>query len=1130
MPDVLAQSLAKLTRLTVRHEADAALLARYAAAGDPAAFAELVRRHGPTVLGVCRRMLGHAHDADDAFQATFLVLARGARSVRKPEALSAWLYGAAVRVCRKARGKRGRTMPLPAVAAAGDDPFAEAAWKEVRGLLDDEVGRLPDALRAPLILCYFDGLTRDEAAERLGWSRRTLMRRLEEARERLRGRLRRRGVETVGLGAAALSSRGLAAPVPRGLAAAAVAAGTGGLVSAGVRALAGGAAVKLLHVAAGLSLLLAVGGLGWAALPAKPPAAPSTDDRSPPPQEARGLDADGRPLPAGAVRRLGSRRFRVEGRSDFLLPTPDGKYVLAHPQPALSAYAAQGLMLLDADTGFRVRSFEDGRRVPKAGAYEAIRPAAFSPDGKKLYALGWHKSEKDGNGFAQWANFDNRCKRVLLVWDVATGKKTAEWDLPPGDRFGSSLLGVSASPDGKRLYVYGAVRMRVDPDRTIRGVPGVHVLGAATGEKLQTWDGAGYPVGAVAGGRELVTFRRGAPVRAHDAQTGKPVRTFPLAGFVSSVVVSPDGRTVAAVGMTGHPDKTTTCEVKLWEAATGRETGRLTADARAVGNSHARLAFAADGKTLYLGTGAGRILRWDLASGRVLPDWAAHSGVVADLFLRPGKNELVSAGARDGALRRWDAATGKPLSATSAYVGKVAAARTPDGKGMAAVDEAGRLDVWDVATGRITKTLQTPGRMDHELLFTPDGRQLLVAAQTGPNSVWDLAAGKQVGTFEPPPKKNPKADEYWWGTLGFSPDGRRLLAAKFGRGTWVWAWPEQKVLWHEEKEQECCVFTGPRTVVCASWHKGIEARDCDTGAVKQQLPGRGLSDVTCSPDRRRLVSADLNGGWSVRDGATGEVLKQVTGFRYAWSVAFSPSGWLLAVSGDNAVRVYDTASWQEVARLDGHEGTVRTVFFGPDDATLVSASSEDGTALVWSLRPPAGREAPDPEQLWKDLAGDGPAVRRAVWAAAGHPDVAVKLFREKWPPPEKPTDAERVRKLIAELDGATFAGREAAEAELAKFGRRAEPALRKALAEATSPEVRRRAERLLGRWAPPAAAEYPAGQARELRAVWALELAGTPEAKKLLEAWAAAGVGEQLCEAADAALKRLRRARPTPRE
>jgi WD40 repeat protein len=496
---------------------------------------------------------------------------------------------------------------------------------------------------------------------------------------------------------------------------------------------------------------------------------------------------------------------------------------------------------------------------------------------------------------------------------------------------------------------------------------------------------------------------------------------------------------------------------------------------------------------------------------------------VADLFLRPGRSELVSAGSWDGALRRWGAATGKAAAATAAYVGEVAFARTPDGRGVVTVDGDGRLDVWDVARGRVTKTLQTPGRKRHQALFTPDGKHLLVAAEAGPNSVWDLAAGRQVGTFEPPPKKDPKAEEHYWGTLGFSPDGRRLFASRFGRGTWVWAWPEKKLLWHEAKEVESCAFPDGRTVVSAPWHGEIEARDPESGAVKHRLPGTGTADMAYSPDRRRLVTAHLGGAWRVRDGATGEVLKEVKGFRYTWSVAFSPSGWLLAVSGDNAVRVYDTASWQEVARFDGHDGTVRTVFFGPDDGTLVSASTEDGTALVWSLKPPADRAAPDPERLWADLAGDGPAVRRAVWAAAAHPDLAVKLFRQKWPVPEKPADAERLRQLIAGLDGDTFDAREAAEAELAKLGRRAEPALRKALAETTSAEARRRAGRLLARWGPPATAEYPAGQARELRAVWALELAGTPEAKKLLAEWAGAGVGERLCEAADAALQRLRR-------
>src|SRR5580700_7726612 len=107
MPDTLLRSLVSLTRrLGAPDEADAALLSRYTAANDPVAFADLVRRHGPVVYGVCRRMLGHVQDAEDAFQATFLVLARRARSVQNPNALSAWMYGTAVRVCRKAAAKR----------------------------------------------------------------------------------------------------------------------------------------------------------------------------------------------------------------------------------------------------------------------------------------------------------------------------------------------------------------------------------------------------------------------------------------------------------------------------------------------------------------------------------------------------------------------------------------------------------------------------------------------------------------------------------------------------------------------------------------------------------------------------------------------------------------------------------------------------------------------------------------------------------------------------------------------------------------------------------------------------------------------------------------------------------------
>src|SRR5262249_53278028 len=140
------------------------------------------------------------------------------------------------------------------------------------------------------------------------------------------------------------------------------------------------------------------------------------------------------------------------------------------------------------------------------------------------------------------------------------------------------------------------------------------------------------------------------------------------------------------------------------------------------------------------------------------------------------------------------------------------------------------------------------------------------------------------------------------------------------------------------------------------------------------------------------------------------------------------------------------------------------------------------------------------------------------------PDVAVKLFREKWPVPERAADVERIRKLIAQLDSEAFADREAAEAELTKTGRPAEEELRNALAGTAPHEGKRSVKAIVAAWRPPTTAQYPADGSRELRAVWALELAGTSEAKKLLEGWAGGKVGNRLWEEAAVALKRWRRA------
>ena len=172
------------------------LLERFAADRDSAAFEALVGRHGPMVLATCRRMLPDPHDADDAFQATFLVLARKAGSIRDPDRLGPWLHGVARRVAARSRALAGRRRSVE--RPGGDEPMDTSPdaleGAEVREVLDEELARLPEKYRAPLVLCYLDGLTHDEAAEALRWPVGTVRSRLAGGRDRLRDRLTRRGL------------------------------------------------------------------------------------------------------------------------------------------------------------------------------------------------------------------------------------------------------------------------------------------------------------------------------------------------------------------------------------------------------------------------------------------------------------------------------------------------------------------------------------------------------------------------------------------------------------------------------------------------------------------------------------------------------------------------------------------------------------------------------------------------------------------------------------------------------------------------------------------------------------------------------------------------------------------------
>lgn len=183
----------------VGDQTDRQLIQRFLAReGDAAeaAFATLVDRHGPMVLGVCRRILADPHDIEDAFQATFLVLVKKAGSVRVEDSLGRWLYGVSVRVAQRSRAvaarQRTRERPIP-VGLSGPPP-GDAARSDLRALLDEELVRLPATQRAVLVLCYLEGHTHEQAARRLGWPVGTVRSRLARGRERLRARLTRRGL------------------------------------------------------------------------------------------------------------------------------------------------------------------------------------------------------------------------------------------------------------------------------------------------------------------------------------------------------------------------------------------------------------------------------------------------------------------------------------------------------------------------------------------------------------------------------------------------------------------------------------------------------------------------------------------------------------------------------------------------------------------------------------------------------------------------------------------------------------------------------------------------------------------------------------------------------------------------
>jgi RNA polymerase sigma factor (sigma-70 family) len=562
---------------------DSHLLNRFVALHDEAAFAALVGRYGPMVLGVCQRILRDEHDAEDAFQATFLVLARKAGSLRLPGSLGPWLYGVAYRTARKAKALAGarRAKERQVVDVVAVERPADESWSELRAVLDEEINRLPARYRTPVVLCYLQGKTNEEAARLLGCPKGTVLSRLSRARARLRSRLGRRGVAlSAGMLAAGLSQATAPAALAPSLVAAAsrvalcVAAGKplpAGMASARIGIVSGGVVRAMLVTrlkSAAVLLAISVAGLGAAVLAHQLLAAQQPAvlcGRLPEPTKEWRPGADDMQVVAKDLPRLGGFTplcFSPDGRLLLLAcfnGEEEGQAVVwdirggrelnrfLWPGVGQATIGPDGRMaLVDEGGKLTLRHAASGReeRTPVGGLLFTW-PVVFSPDGKRLA----------GNQGG-----------VLKVWDVGTWKEVAA--LPYEE--GCHPLHYWFSPDGATLgagFLYGSVRLwDVATGQTRHYFPAdkqeaVYIRGLSPDLKaavVQQRTGKHGRDGTVwlwdlASGKKSVLFQGG--------------RNAPSAGEVNGVHFSHGGR-ILALGVSYAKGGS---EVVAWEVRTARK-------------------------------------------------------------------------------------------------------------------------------------------------------------------------------------------------------------------------------------------------------------------------------------------------------------------------------------------------------------------------------------------------------------------------------------------------------------------------------------------------------------------------------------------------------------------------------
>jgi RNA polymerase sigma factor (sigma-70 family) len=1113
----------KLARL--QQTPDAELLRRFVVHREAAAFEKLLERYASLVWGVCRRIVRNETDCEDAFQAVFLALFRQAHSIDPHRPLGAWLHGVAVHAALKAASASTRKQLLAAVPehATPGDVADELGNQELFRVIDEEIARLPQLLRAPFILCCLEGRTRDEAAAALGCSVAAVKSRLERGRHFLRQRLERRGF---GLPAAFLVLGLTGSHVRASLRAKALQSALGCAPPA-VAALASTAKMGLVNklTLTAMSLVMA-GVFGFGAvhvMQAEPPQenpAPATSTAPKSPQSPLAeksqplLDRLGDPLPPGATRRFGTLRFRHPEIVDLAF-TPDGKQLIAgsgrHP-----------LSVFDAATGRRLR--EVGKVSPNN-----VYGFALSPDGKRIACCGFDVFLWDletgrlirelGCGRCQSVTFSPDGKKIaavkemstdVILVDVATGKHLGEWTIKEGQPQQFDFRSLAFSPDGKLLAGILCEQREEKKGSHVYTVVASQVclLDAMTGKLVRAFDSANDPfhVFAFHPGTGLLAFAgKDGILHFWDVEKGKESHCLPAVKGMSYVPrFTADGRRCLALN-----DEAGILAVV--DARDGRELHKIKIDKSL---QPAVIALSPDGRAIALArffVGV-RVRVWDIESGAERLADTGHNWAPT-LSLSADGRTLISQGVE---VFHWDLRTGEGRPQSGAV--KKEDDRfswdfgiwTARGRSWRLKLDYGKLEmeVRNLDGSRLLRNIKMPTAV-RGFALSPVGTHVAVSFQDARHTVylWD-------------PEKEDKPRELLGHPdacqkLLFSHDGKRLIAGAGTHSSYpsetVWIWDVETARTIRKLATNSApghlLLTGDDRVLITGglWNDAIvHAWDMETGKELARLADPALK-----------VTSDAQGS---------DAPPAIAG------LALSPDERFLAVvsswGNNSAVSVWETDSWKLVRAFAPTQPQYYTnsMIFSREGRSLFVANS-DSTILEWDIsgRLASGRRPPAVEVsnmdrlnvLWRTLAETPDKAYPAAWEMLDHPAESVPYLIGKLPP-VKPIDERRVRQLLGRLDAESFAEREESSRQLLELGEQTLPVLRQALKAKPTLETKKRIEELIESLTRGPSSD----QLRLLRALAVLEWSGLVSAREHLKRLAEGDRAAMLTSAAKAAWQR----------